>query len=441
MGELRQELRQTQNLSPQMIQQLQLLQMNTVQLQEYLQQSIMENPVLELTGTAAVVSAPPAPLRLRPRDEANAAYGDSSPREREIPAGRQGEVFFIDHIRGQLRDAPQLHREIELLLACLTPSGWIEEDPAVLAQQSGLQREKLDRALQMIRAAEPAGVGAADLKDCLLLQLRREEPVDLLACAIVEEHLDTLSRSQLSRIARATHAKLPEVQRACRHIRRLNPRPANGFAGGDVPAYTVPDLVAVREGGAWCVRPEEGFLPRLQISSYYIRLMEQCQEDEVREYLQEKLQQAEGLMLAVHSRRQTLVRCMEAILSLQPEYLEEGHLRPMTLSDAARRAGVHPSTVSRAIRGKYLQTPRGVVALSELFSRQVSGGQGSGLSRQAAKGMLRALMEAEDPAEPLSDQALCSALERQGHTLARRTVAKYREELGFLPASGRRKSS
>lgn len=446
---------QVQTLSPQVIQSLEVLQMNTQELLDYVRELAMENPVVELTSAPAESIGVPSELAQRMEwlentDHQNRWYhrqdGDRDQRREETYGVMpEASATLIEHVRSQIPPQKgQMARAVELLTECLDPNGWIPEDLAQLAEESRIPLPLLERALAQIQNVEPWGVGARNLQECLLLQLQHQRDVDDLAAEIVRHFLPELAKSHYNGIAKALHTTQAQVRRAADQIRALNPRPGNGFARPESPGYIIPDILAVPEGEGYELQLCRGILPRLNISNYYLELRKNSTDPSLTEYLDQKVQQAKWAVSAITQRQETMLKCMEAIMALQPHYFQPtpGPLCPMTLADVAERVGVHESTVSRAIRGKYLQCPDGILPLSFFFSQSAfqSGAGAEAVSAAEAKRLLRELLMSEDTAKPYSDQQLCERMGQEGCPISRRTVAKYRSELGYPPATGRKRS-
>lgn len=448
--QLEQNITQEQTLSAQAIQGLEVLQMNTQELLDYVRKTVMENPVLE----AELPSVPPeiVPGRekgrmewLESNDRQNRWYNrqDAERDERDSAAGDRAESLK-DYVRSQLpRQSEALERAADYLVECLDENGWIPEPLEELSAESGIPVVLLERALVQIQNAEPWGVGARNLQECLLIQLFHRPDADNLTAKIVRDCLPELAKNHYNSIAKALQVSQDKVRRAVEQIRSLNPRPGNGFAHAEPTGYIIPDMVAEWNGNGFDIRLSRTGLPQLNISSYYVELQKESTDPEVTTYLDEKVRQAKWVISAVSQRQETMLRCMDAIMALQPEYFrhDRGALCPMALADVAERLGVHESTVSRAIRGKYIQCPDGVVPLSFFFSQAAfrSGTEGDTVSAVEAKNRLRALLLGEDARKPWSDQKLAELMGEGGCSISRRTVAKYRSELGFPPATGRKR--
>ncbi len=445
---LEQKVEQVQSLSPQTIQCLEILQMNTPELIRYVRELSMENPVFE-------VEMPEIPVAPREREQGRMEWLASNDRQNRWYNRQDNErsdhdqvenqsESLQDYVRSQLpQQGEELENASEYLLQSLDENGWIEESLDELSTESGIPRALLERALVQIQNAEPYGVGARNLQECLLIQLYRMPDADDIAAKIVRDYLPELAKSHFNSIAKALQTTQVRVRQAARQIQQLNPRPANGFNFSEPTSYIVPDLIAKWNGDSFDIRLSKASVFRINISDYYVRLQKESTDREVTQYLDEKVRQARWVYTAVNQRQETMLRCMQMIKELQPEYFkhDKGALRPMTLEDVAERLGVHESTISRAIRGKYIQCPDGVVPLAFFFSQAAfctAGGENT-VSSVTVKKKLQELIQAENTAKPCSDQKLCELLQANGFNISRRTVAKYRDELNIPPATGRKK--
>jgi len=434
-----------------MVQSIKILQMDIQELREYVEEVFLENPMLELPEPK---DQPDTLEKLSQRVETLAA-GDWQNVYYHVQDAeeRQGDALsnvgcFLDeendlkrYILSQFMGTElerDVMRGVEFLLDRLDPEGFLDESLPELAEKAGLSRRTMERALTELQAADPAGVGARDLKECLRLQLERRAGDHRLAAEIVEGYLDCLARNRYSAIARGLGAQEGDVREACALIRTLNPKPGAGFAARENLAYITPDVLVAESRGHFEIAANDAMLPQLRLSPYYNRLLRDTDDREVREYLVEKANQAKWVLRSIDQRRTTLLRCARWIVERQEDFFRFGpsRLRAVTMGDAARELGIHESTVSRAVRDKYLQCDRGVYPLNYFFSRPL--GQ-EGTSPEAAKALLRELVEGEKT--PMSDQKLSQEMAARNFKLSRRTVAKYREELGIPPAAGRRRES
>ena len=297
--------------------------------------------------------------------------------------------------------------------------------------------EELRRSIARLQTLEPAGVGAADLSQCLYLQLQRIGD-DGPATQIVLHHLEALARNRYHQIAQTLHISQEEVRRAQQRIRQLDPRPGRQFSPPEPAPMVYPDVFVVEQEGEFVCDDHRRPAPMLHLNRYYQDLYRQTDDPEVKKYLAEKLVQAENVLFALRQRESTMLRCARFVTAGQQAFFRDGPraLRPMYMTEAAQALDVHLSTVSRAVKDKYLQCRQGVFPLSYFFSAPAP--DGSDVSRRAVLLQLRELIGGEDKAHPLSDEKLRCLLEQKGCVLSRRTVAKYREELGIPGTAGRR---
>lgn len=442
--ELSLELKQTQKLNPQMIQTMEILQMGTIELQDYVQNLLLENPVLELEDEHHREEYPTLHHKLEwlaANDRQNRWYHQDDPNDLMELVSAPEENSLYDHLRGQLhmpRFSPQMCLAIDCVLTGLNPCGYLDESTEELAARCGQPPGTVLRAEQIVRGLSPAGIGARFLSECLSLQLERmgERGLPLI---IVQTHLEAMAQGRYGQIARATGADRSAVQQACDLIRTLDPKPGAPFAPREAPGYLIPDLLVTEESGQLIITPSDEFLPILRVSKYYFDLMANTDDPEVRSYLTKKVQQADWVVKSIDQRKATLMRCAQAITHRQADFFlrHDGQLKPMTLADVAGEMNVHESTVSRAIKDKYIQCKRGTLPLSAFFRRALPS-CADGVTPEHARDAIRALVSGEDPRRPLSDQKLCDLLLLQQLTISRRTVAKYRKEMGIPAASDRK---
>jgi RNA polymerase sigma-54 factor len=296
--------------------------------------------------------------------------------------------------------------------------------------------------LAVIQRLDPAGVGARDLRECLLLQLEDEGQQETLVYRLVSEAFDDLIGHRWTELAKRYGLAPKDVQNAADELARLDPKPGLRFAG-KADEYVVPDLVVDNPDGDYRISLNDGGMPRLRISKVYRDLARDKSRfvGENREFITQKLNSASWLIQAIEQRRQTMLKVMHFIVDRQREFFEKGveYLRPLTLREVAEVLDLHESTVSRVTSRKYVQTPRGVYPLKFFFSSSVSTTTGEDASSRAVKAQISKLVAEEDAARPMTDAAIVSALKRRGIQIARRTVAKYREQLGILPARMRKR--
>lgn len=434
-------LNQTLKLNHQQLQSMELLQMNSQELLEYLARTVEENPVLEQEDSPTLGSAY-AELRQK------AGWLDAGISVRpggDIPENLVAQDWETETLSGFLMDQLERKRLPKPMLALcrylaelVDEDGFLDREDLAGLTALDIPPEMIGRALELLQGLDPAGVAARDLEECLLLQMARLSEVPPYAREIASRFLPELGRNQFGKIAKALNCTPDEVQAAAAFIQTLNPRPGNGSSPVEPVVYVRPDLFIAEIDGRWQAIVNDYCFPHVFLSDYYLRLARTADE-ETKGYLREKMQQARWVLSGLDRRRVTLQRCADALLAAQRDFFTGSNhrLRPMTLGSLAETVNVHPSTVSRAIRGKYLQCRQGTFPLRYFFSHTVGGD--SGPSGQAVKLTIAGLIREEDPAKPLSDQKLCDRLNADGVRVARRTVAKYREALGIPAAAVRKK--
>lgn len=441
---LKAELRQQLKLSPQMLQSMEILQMNSQELLDYLGRITEENPLLEQEEALSLRSAYEE-LRQRASWIDGGLYGATfSHGEDGVPergaADRNLEslaAFLCDQLDRRRLPKPLLALS-RYIAELVDGDGYLAAEDLDGLRELNIPEPLIRQAVETVQSLDPAGVGARDLSECLLLQLARRGDAPAAAVDIAARFLPELGKKRYGTIARELGLPISGVQAAERVISALDPHPGRAFQPAEPAAYVRPDVFIVELDGVLTAVLNEYYLPKVSISPYYARLLGECDEKETRDYLRQKMQQAKWLLGSLDRRGETLRRCAAAILEAQRPFFagRTGELAPMSLLSLSESLGLHPSTISRATRDKYLQCRQGTYPLRYFFSRSVGD---PGTSRQAVKQRLLALVREEDPRRPLSDRRLCQLLAEDGVQIARRTVAKYRMELRLPPASGRRR--
>lgn len=344
-----------------------------------------------------------------------------------------------EHLTGQLGLVeldPGDRQLAMLLIGSITVDGYLNVTLGELAETTGTDIVRLERVLALVQDMDPVGVGARDLRECLLIQLRRLGKAESPEALVVDQHLDALGRRRFGDIARAIGASPEEIDRIARFIATLEPKPGRAFLS-DLPAFVVPEVTVQKIDGRHVVILNNDRLPRVRISRQYRRLMEDPDTPkETREYVRDKIRAASFMLRSIDQRQQTIFNIATEIVRAQEEFLEHGvsHLRPLTMADIAGLLGIHETTVSRAIASKYMQTPRGTFEMKYFFTPGYRTEGGASVSNKTVKDAINQLIAGEDPAAPYSDQAIMEALRERGTKVARRTVAKYRDELRILPS-------
>jgi RNA polymerase sigma-54 factor len=449
-------LRQATTISPQVQQSLQLLQTPALELQNLLQSELQTNPVLE-------EEPPPAELTEATTPEAEETDSPEADSDWPIAAVRPDRPkldpkqailestvrpeSLSEHLESQLALAavtPELRAAASEVIGNLDEDGFLRVDLPEIAQAAKVSPDTAAQALDLVQSFHPPGVAARTLPEALLLQLHARGRDDSLEARIVREHFDLLGKRKFTDIAALLSVPVDSVLAASEAIAKLSPRPGAAFAPDRPDLVVRPEASFVRDGDRWLPQLEGDLLPRLRISDLYKDLLGDGSADEqTRTYLKERIRSARFLLQALERRQQTLQKLLEVIGLRQAAYFEGGPaaLRPLTMTDAAAEIGVHETTVSRAVANKYVRTPFGVVPLRFFFATAVGGeeGQGPAVANTSAKEILAEIVGRENPEKPYSDATLEELLKERGIPVARRTIAKYRSELGILPTHLRRK--
>jgi RNA polymerase sigma-54 factor len=444
------QMQQTQRLimTPELRQAITVLQLPVTELSQFIEAELLENPCLEVEPKEEAEETGSRQDLGKLVDYLGESEGHGGP-----VADLEDEVGFVaftatvptlqEHLTAQLLLAgldPLGRRIGDFLIGNVDDNGYLTVQTAEAATQLGVPEERVVQVLHVIQSFDPPGVGARSLRECLLLQWAVVGDGNPLVPVLIERYLDDLGEGRIARIAEELGISPAEVQAGVDLIRTLDPKPGRRFGRPHETRYVVPDVVIERVGADYVVLVNEGPLPRLLVSSHYRQMLSGSVDPDARKFVEQKINSALWLIKAIEQRRMTLYKVTEAIVRFQREFLERGvrYLRPLTLKEVAEVVGVHESTVSRATAGKYVQTPRGTFELKFFFSSGVESARGGGVAAEGVKRMIADLIAKENPAEPYSDQALTELLQKQGVSISRRTVAKYREEMG-VPSSAKRK--
>jgi RNA polymerase sigma-54 factor len=458
-----QSLSQQQVLAPQLQQSLQILQVPMLELRNLIQQEMESNPVLEDDSIEPSIEDRKREDddfkeefdRLSKLDEEWRDYmaqsGSYSSRSQEDEERRQ---FFFDsiisnetlqqHLVEQLgsSDLNSDQRKIgELIIGNIDDLGFLTSSPEEMALNSGLVAADVERVLAVIQTFHPVGVGARNLRDCLLIQLHRIGKEGSLEYRIVDKHLEDLGKHRLPEIARRLNTTVVMVQRAAYFIGTLDPKPGQIFSA-EQSNYVLPDVSVEKIGDEWQVSLNGEQIPHLRISNTYKDLMAQNNSThDVKDYIRDKIRGGKFLIKSIHQRQQTISNIAHQILERQLGFFEEGPsaLKPMTMVQVAETVGVHETTVSRAISGKYLATPHGVYEMKYFFTPGYQTADGTTMSNTSVKEAIELLIAEENTRNPLSDKEIVAVLTSRGIPIARRTVAKYRTESNILPSNMRKR--
>jgi RNA polymerase sigma-54 factor len=485
-----------QVLAPQLQQSLALLQAPTLELKALVEQELQQNPVLEeipveemeikertpeREGETTQIekpdpTEPPADLTFDPATEktnaeptdefqqefekliqldqewrdhfsqASAPMRDSADEEEKrqfmfdsLVAGTSLQENLLDQVR--LSDVTDEQRPIaEMIIGNIDEYGYLKASVEEMGFATNIHPDKIKEVLKIIQTFHPPGVAARDLRECLMLQLEREGRQDTTEYEVVRDFMEALGKRRLPEMARGLGKTVDEIQEAVKRIALLEPRPGRAFLP-DNDQFIVPEVFVSKVGDEYVVSTNSEHIPHLRISNTYKDLMAQADSSpEVRDYIREKIRAGKFLIKSIQQRQQTIMNIAKEIVKRQQEFMEKGvaFLKPLTMVQVAEVVGVHETTVSRAVSGKYIQTPQGVFEMKFFFTSGIQTANGENLSNTSVKDMIEDLFAAEDPHKPLSDQEVVKILSDKGIVIARRTVAKYRAELNILPSNLRK---
>jgi RNA polymerase sigma-54 factor len=464
---------QKQILTPGLVQMVSVLALNRLELREMINQEMIANPVLEEQSEEPTVSdnysdetflkaeteKVPEKAESNPFDEFDVGTffnqyldtgGDGGrSQEREVSERPSFEKFLsspeglTDHLNWQLSVtvcSDSVRELVENIIGNLDENGYLTASTEELAQNGKYSVDDLDDALAVVQDFDPIGVGARDLRECLLLQLKAFDSQNTLAYQVVSDHLKQVQSNQLKEIARALNRPTDIIKHTIETIKKLDPRP--GLRYNKTEARLVePDVYFRKMDDQWQVFLNEDDMPQLRLSPTYRRLLVRDAADkEVRNYVKERFTAAIQLMKNIEQRKHTILRVCQSIIARQGEFLDKGPdtLKPMMIKEVAEEVGVHPSTVSRAVASKYAHTPQGVMELRQFFSESVNGPEGGAMSLQTLKRLVKKMIEEEDGSKPLTDEQIAHKLDDAGIHVTRRTVAKYREDMR-IPSTHQRR--
>lgn len=482
---LTQEQRQIQTLAPQLRQSLELLQVPVLELRALIQKELQQNPVLEEKGSDVISLEPQSGIHseaftLTPRNGSEREKTQSDEKELKFKEefdvlmrlDRETYDYFMreyepddantekkrnfamdmrtreeslqEHLVTQLSflQLPEHDLRIgELIIGSINDEGYLTQGIADLAVSAGCEESSFHDVLAVIQDFDPVGVGARDLKECLLIQLHRFGHDSPLAAGIVSNHLDLMAAKNYGEIAKKMNATPEEVRQAAKMIAILEPHPGRAFGGESAP-YVFPEIFIEKREDGYRVVLNDDRIPQIRISKYYQQLMADSKStDEVKKYIRDKIHAGLFLMKSIDQRQRTIRRVATEIVKVQSDFFDFGvsHLKPLTMASVARQVGLHETTISRCVANKFMQTPAGVFEMKYFFTPGLKNKDGNIISNKAVQDMIAEMVAEEDAGHPLSDQEIFERLSAGGLQVARRTVAKYRLALK-IPPSHMRKS-
>jgi RNA polymerase sigma-54 factor len=426
---------------------IEILQYNSIELNEFINEELLNNPIIEKPTTEE-----------KSHDEIDwKSLSNEMDRDRKTYNNVQaaedvnydnfvaGEDTLNDFLKDQLKFTLLSDEQMEVALYIienLDENGFLDLSNDEIGIKYNKESEEIESIIDVLQNFEPAGVVARSLKECLLIQACKKGVGDILVFEIIENFLDDLGNNRLNNIAKKLKVDIEAVKSAALYIRTLEPKPGREFSSMRDIRYIKPDVVVEKIDGEYVILVNDFTAPKLNISNYYRKLLNDVDTTkDTSEYINTKLNQALKLIKSIEQRRNTIFRVVEAILDYQYEFFEKGkmYLKTLNLKDIANEIGVHESTVSRAVNGKYMQCSSGLYEIKYFFQSGVSSASGEGVSSQSIKDIISEMIAEENTKKPLSDQIISTRLKDIGVKVSRRTVAKYRDELG-IPSSSKRKA-
>ena len=449
-------LEQTQKLimTPELRQAIQLLQFTSLELNQYLKDQIQENPMLDMANIDEKHENIDEydkdreeidwkeyieqydDISYRPQIDKNPEEYNYENFVTESQSLREYLLFQLNVLKIDEDD-----RKIgEMLIENIDENGYLMGELDQISLDLGVENKKVENVLQIIQTFDPLGVGARNLKECLLIQVREDGYIDPYVELLIKDYLEDIGNNRLSKISKELNIDLKEVQFICDYIKTLEPKPGRAYndSCGEVK-YITPDATIEFVDGEYIILLNDVTGPRLNINNFYRDLIRQKGDSNATKYLTEKLNSAMWIIRSIEQRRQTIYNVIESILKFQMDFFEKGEigLKPLTLKEVAEDIDMHESTISRATNGKYVQTPRGLYELKYFFTAGLSSDKGD-MSSTGIKALIKDLIDREDKKKPYSDQKITDILKEKGIEISRRTVAKYRDELE-IPSSSIRK--
>lgn len=445
-------IEQTQKLSmtPELIQAIQILQFNHQELIDYVENEILENPILE--EEKSYDDSKEIDIREKIRE---ADYEEHRMTQWEYSTDDDEEYTYEQYVSDEDTLEEYLLMQLEFsklkeqkhkigieIIEAIDDNGYLSVSIEEIARNLNVDEDLVEDVLNVIQTFEPTGVGARNLKECLIIQLASRGILTEEIEYIIENMLEDLANHKIAYIAKTLNMTTKEIQQIVDLIKTLEPKPGRLFGSGDATRYISPDIIVEKIDGEYVVTNNDNSVPKLMVSSYYNKLSSQAETDqELNKYLNDRFNSAVWLIKSIEQRKQTIYNVASAVVKYQQDFFDKGekYLKTLTLKQIAEEVGIHESTVSRSINGKYMESPRGMFELKYFFSSGVSSDDGTGVSSNSVKSIIKEIISSEDTKKPYSDQDMVEILKSKGIDISRRTVAKYREVMGILSSSKRRR--
>ena len=451
-------------LAPQLIQSLKMLQMPVLKLEQTIRHELATNPLLEeieeLEAESTEEKDSEFDVAEQKTEDDNAndwedyLYDDDDGYKVREQVEQKEERFdgpgvqalnLYTHLNEQLsflKLSEEEHLIGEYIIGNISPEGYLAISVPEMASELDMESEKIENILTLIHHFDPLGIGSRDLRESLLIQLEEKDLKNSLAYRIVQDHIHELDRKSILQIAKLMSVTVEKAQAAMNVIKNLSPTPTRGrFDAGAMPV--IPDLIVERVGEEYVVMHNDSYVPKLRINANYKNLMKRNNKSSqgTKQYVRQKLEQARWLLNSINQRRSTMINVMGAIIEKQKGFFESGpeFIKPMIMEDIARAVDMNVATISRVSNSKYVQTPFGVYEIKYFFNSGIAKADGENMAKRAVKQRIEEIIKAEPPDKPHSDQEIFRLLNKEGITLARRTVTKYREELKLPPARLRKR--
>jgi len=435
-------LEQTQKLiiTQQLKQSLSILNMSLNELEIEVAKEGQENPVMEVEKKEPVDwEKYMESMKVNSKKEQYLSGYESSDEKTNFENMVRYEESMYEHLKAQISCilSKQCDNSIaQHIIDSMDGDGYLREDIGEISKRLGISTQKAKDILEVVQTLDPPGVGATSLEECLCIQLKEQGIHDEVLESVIRENLSLIAQKRYKDICKKYKIDMEKVHEYCSKIKSLEPRPGRMFESGN-EKYVAPDVIVEDIDGEFFVRLNETSIPHITISDFYQNLLKNTQDEEAKEYIKHKLNSAANLIKNIESRKSTILKVSQEILRRQIDFFEKGtnHLKPMILKDIAQELEFHESTISRAVNGKYMLTPYGLFELKFFFSGSPSC---EDVAANSIKSIIKDIIDEENKKKPYSDQKICEILDRKGISVSRRTVAKYRDEMGVLSSSQRK---
>ncbi|MGH9341510.1 MAG: RNA polymerase factor sigma-54 [Acidobacteriota bacterium] len=448
-------------MTPSLLQKIELLALSRIELSELITQELTENPVLEEAAETENTDGNQEKEKEKKEDSEYedfdyeyffGEYLNSGYQRREWESNDDKPSFemflanpssLADHVNWQLslcEISRELYQIAYFIVGNIDQDGYLTSSVEEMAENLGLPLEQVEEALTLVQTLDPLGVGARDLRECLLLQLRAAGWENTLVENLVRDCLPQIQAKKFKEIARQLDCDLEAVSEALDEIRHFSPRPGQKYSS-DEPVYIQPDVYISKVGDDYQIVMNDDGLPKLRLNRSYRQLLKENEvSKDTKSFIKERFRSAMELLKSIDQREQTIYRVCDAIIKRQSNFLDRGliHLKPMLIKDLAEELGVHSSTISRVVANKYAHTPQGIMELRKFFTVGVENSDGENISIVYVKQKIKDIIEDENPQKPLSDQKICKFLNRDGIQITRRTVAKYRDQMNIAGSRERK---